>query len=272
MLTGYNIGLTIIVFLLAARVFAEYPYQLTGHFSTRPFWRKYGELALAGIFFHAAFWVDKWIMWFAPEASTPASHMPVFAAYDAAMLIASLTMLPALALFVLSIESNFFSHYRRFYTQIMKHAPLRRIRRLHAAVANTIFESTRNLVILQGVVAFLVLMLAPQIVDTLNLTTLSISILRLGVLGCFFQALTLLMILMLSYFDCRRAILAIGAVYLVANTLFTLLFLQLGMDYYGYGFFLASAISFFIAATILFSHVYQLPYHAFVNGRRSASL
>jgi uncharacterized membrane protein len=75
--------------------------------------------------------------------------------------------------------------------------------------------------------------------------------------------------IILAYFDCRRINLGIFFFYLVSNALLTLGCLKLGFSYYGYGFFLSSALTFFIAAIFLFSHVRKLPYHAFITNNDS---
>ncbi len=272
MLAGYNVGLAMIVFMLAARIFAEYPYQMSHDFATRPFWRKYWELAVGGFFYNAALWIDKWIMWYAPEATELQSKMRFFPDYDSAMFLAAMSILPSIALFVFAIETNFFHHYRRFYGNILAHASLRRIRQFHSKIMDAILEGGRNLIVLQGVIAFLFILLAPQIFEKMNMFFIQLGIFRLGVLGSFFQVLVLFSTIILSYFDCRRATMWIYVFYFVANTLLTLVFMQQGYAFYGYGFFLASALTFLVAATVLFAHVRKLPYHAFITNNNSVKL
>ncbi len=269
MLAGYNGGLTVIVFLLAARIFAEYPYRLTRNFALLPFWKKYWELAVAGFFYNLALWIDKWIMWFAPEAVELPSKMRFYPDYDSAMFMAAMTILPSLALFVFSVETNFFNHYRRFYGNILAHASLRRIYALQKDIYSSILEGGRNTTLMQGAIALLVILLAPQIFDRVGMFFMQLGIFRLGVLGSFFQVLLLFATIILAYFDCRRANLGIFFFYFATNTLLTLIFLNLGFSYYGYGFFLSSALTFLLAAGLLFSHVRKLPYHAFITNNNS---
>ncbi len=272
MVAGYNIGLSVIVFMLAGRIFAEYPYRLTTKFSLRPFWSKYWELAVGGLFFNAALWIDKWIMWFAPEAVQLPSKMRFFPDYDSAMFLAAMSILPSLALFVFAIETNFFNHYRRFYGNILAHASMRRIKQFHALIMDSILEGGRSVMLLQGIIAFLIILLAPQIFERMNIFFLQLGIFRLGVLGAFFQVLILFTTIILSYFDCRKSNMWIFVFYFISNTILTLVFMDMGYEYYGFGFFLASALSFFVAAAILFNHVRKLPYHAFITNNNSVKV
>jgi uncharacterized membrane protein len=272
MVTGYDIGLSVIVFMLAGRIFSEYPYHLTTEFAIRPFWKKYWELAVGGFCYNAALWVDKWLMWYAPEAVQLDSKLRFFPDYDSAMFLAAMTILPSIALFIFSIETNFFHHYRRFYGNILAHASLRRIRQFHAKIMEAIVEGGRNLVVVQGIIAFVFILMAPQIFERLHMFFVQLGIFRLGVLGSFFQVLILFATIILSYFDCRRSNMWIFVFYLASNTILTLIFMQQGYPFYGYGFFLASALTFFLAAAILLSHVRKLPYHAFISNNNSVKL
>lgn len=272
MVAGYNIGLAVIVFILAARIFAEYPYQLTTNFAIKPYWKKYWELAVGGFFYNAALWVDKWIMWFAPEAVELDTKMRFYPDYDSAMFLAAMSIMPSIALFVFSIETNFFHHYRRFYGNILAHASLRRIRQFHAKIMEAIIEGGRNLMVLQGVVAFLFILLAPQIFEKMGMFFVQLGMFRLGVLGAFFQVLVLFASIILAYFDCRRDNMRIFVFYFISNALLTTLFMQWGYQYYGYGFFLSSTLTFALAAGILFAHVRKLPYHAFITNNNSVKV
>lgn len=272
MVASYNVGLAVIVFMLAGRIFAEYPYHLTTSFSTKPFWKKYWELAFGGFFYNAALWIDKWIMWYAPEATELPTKMRFFPDYDSAMFLAAMTILPSIAMFVFAIETNFFHHYRRFYGNILAHASLRRIRQFHENIITAILDGLRSLTTLQGVVTFLVILLAPQIFEHIHLFFVQLAIFRLGALGSFFQVLVLFAMIILSYFDCRRANMWIALFYFVTNALFTLITLQAGYKYYGYGFFLSSTLTFFVSATILLLHVRKLPYHAFITNNNSVKV
>ncbi len=269
MVAGYDAGLAVIVFMLGAHIFAEYPYRMVRGLALRPYWHKYWEVAVGGFFFNCALWVDKWIMWFAPEASVLDTKMRFFPDYDSAMFMAAMTILPTIALFVFSIETDFFHHYRRFYGNILAHASLRRIRQFHQRIMDSITEGVRNLVLLQGVIAFLFILLAPQILEWMHMFYVQLGIFRLGVLGSFFQVLILFATIILSYFDCRRANMWIFAFYFASNALLTLIFMQRGYAYYGYGFFLASALTFFLAATVLMLHARKLPFHAFITNNNS---
>ncbi len=310
MLNGFSVGLAVIVFALAAKVFSEYAYKFNAPFDVNGYFKKYWALALGGLFYNAAIWVDKWIMWFAPEscmvhrndggesttsvistdiaqtatgfissctefAGGIATGMRMYPDYDSATFLAYLTIIPAMAVFVLSVETSFFERYQRFYVNILAHKPWRKIVEDHKEVIKSIFTSARNFIVIQGAIVFLVIVLAPAIFEALNVNNRQIGIFRLASLGAFFHVLTMFEMIILSYFDCRQRVMWLSLLYLVLNAGFTLAILWLAPDggtnfpYYGYGYLLASVIVFALTSVVLFKYIQKLPYHAFITNNNS---
>ncbi len=250
-LNGFNVGMVVVAASLMARVFAEYPYPFKGPAALLHYFRKYWELTLSGIFYNAAVWEDKWIMWFAPEAERTPSKLLLYPNYDSAMFLAYLTIIPSMALFVFSVETNFFEKYLRFYRDIQRQATFEKIQSNHAGIIQSIIESSRNFIVLQGVICVSVILLSPRIFDLLGVNYLQIGIFRYGVLGSLFQVLLIFLTILLSYFDNRKAVLKVQMTFFFTNTLFTLYFMHAGFQYYGLGYCLASIVTVVVAATIV---------------------
>jgi uncharacterized membrane protein len=143
-INGFNIGMACIVASLMANVFAEYPYAFKKPFAFLHYFKQYWEIALGGFFYNVAVWVDKWVMWFSPESEKLPNHMISYPNYDSAMFLAYLTIIPSMAFFVLSIETNFFEHYLRFYRDIQRKATFKRIQENHVGIMGSIGGSIRN--------------------------------------------------------------------------------------------------------------------------------
>ncbi len=269
MLNGFNIGLAFIVFSLVSKIFAEYNYRLESPFAMMPYFRRYWELAVGGMFYNAAIWVDKWIMWFAPEAIELPSKMVMYPDYDSATFLAYLTIVPSLALFIFTVETNFFERYQRYFEDILGHKPLAKIRESRTAIIDSILDSGRNLILIQGVICFLAVILAAQIVEALNLVYSEIGMFRLAALGAFFHVLLLFEFIILSYFDSRRRVMYLQIGYFVLNVVLTIWSMNKGFPYYGYGYFLASMLTFLLTSVVLFSYIRKLNYHSFVSSNNA---
>jgi uncharacterized membrane protein len=269
MLAGFTAGLSLIMFPLAARVFAEYRHRVERSWEFLGHFRKYWPLAISGCAYNAAIWVDKWIMWFAPEREMLPIGLISYPDYDSAMFLAYLSIIPSLALFVLSIETEFFEQYLRFYGEIQRHATLDRIRKNHATILETILESGRNFLVLQAGCSAAAILFAPQVFELLHLNAIQYGMFRIGVIGAAFHAMFLFLGIMLSYFELNRITLQLNILFLATNAGFTFLSMRAGLAWYGYGYLAAAVVTFVIGFLVLSRELNRLPYVSFVRANPS---
>ena len=269
LLIAFTLGLVITVSLLMAKILAEYPYPVSRPFAFLPAFRPYWVLAMSGLVYNAAIWVDKWVMWAAPEAVRSSSGLVTYPQYDSAMFLAYLTITPSMAIFMMIVETRFYEAYIHFYRELQRHANLARIRANHRLLVETLVDGVRNMMVIQGTASLAIILLAPQIFEALGIDFLQMGIFRLGVLGSLFQVLILMLLIILAYFDFRGPVLAIQAMFLAANAVFAWLSLQFGFAYYGYGFFLACLLTFVVAYLVTARFLADLPYQTFVRHNQS---
>jgi uncharacterized membrane protein len=272
MLNGFNLGVVVIVFSLTAKVFAEYPYNYNSPFAMLPSFKAYYQLALGGLFYNLAIWIDKLIMWFAPERVMLKSKMAFYPEYDSAMFLAYVTIVPAMAVFFFSVETNFFQHYRRFYDDILEHKPLSRIKENGKAMMDSVIYHARTFMVVQGAITFIAIVLAADILQAVNFSYSQVSIFRLGALGGMLHVLALFEMIILSYFDSRSKVMWLQLLFLVSNAIFTIISINMGFTYYGYGYFLSSALTFFVTTLVLFSFLNKVHYHAFITHNNAVRL
>jgi polysaccharide biosynthesis protein PelG len=267
MLNGFSLGISVIVFSLVAKVFAEYPYKFHKPFDMMPSFSHYYQLALGGFFYNLAIWCDKLLMWFAPEAidNISGTKMIMYPDYDSAMFLAYVTIVPSMAVFVFSVETNFFQHYRRYYDDILGHKPFRTIQENGQKMIDSVLHHARTFMVVQGAISFLAIVLAAQILDALNINYRQIGIFRLGVLGGMLHVLAMFMMIILSYFDSRNRVMWLQFFFLITNVVFTIITMYMGFPFYGYGYFMSSACTFLLTAFVLFNFMNKLPYHAFIT-------
>lgn len=269
MLNGFTLGLALILASLTARVYAEYPYGFKEPFAFLPYFKKYWPIALGGFVYNAAIWVDKWIMWFAPGAKTADCNLVVNPDYDSAMFLAYLTIVPAMASFVFSMETEFYEHYLRFYRDIQNKATFDKINQNHIEMIKCIYENIAKFVLLQGSICFIAILMAPQMLSYIDVPYTQIGIFRFGVLGVFYQIICLFMVILLSYFDNRKAALSTQIVFLFSNALCTIVSAQMGFRYYGAGYCVACMITLVYATIVTAKYVKKLPYHTFITANTS---
>ena len=264
MLLGATVGLAAILFALLARVFAEYPSPVRLPLDARGYFTRYWELAASGLVYNAAIWIDKWVMWFAPESSRLASGLRSYPDYDSAMFLAYLTIVPSIAAFLLSIETDFFEKYAEFYRTIQNHGSYEAIEQNHQAILGSVLRGARNFIVLQGSISIAAIAASPQIFTLFGISFAQIAMFRIGVLGAFFHVLFLALSILLAYFDMRRAALALQLLFLASNGLLSWGTMRLGFAYYGYGYFLSAILAASAAFLRVASLLNERPYRTFV--------
>jgi uncharacterized membrane protein len=269
MLTGFSVGLAGIQFALVARVFAEFPYPVKNVWGFLPCFRKHWELAAGGAVYYSAIWVDKWVMWWAPERDRIACGLVSYPDYDSAMFLACLTMVPSMSLFIVSVETDFFERYQRFYRGIAQHATFDEIARNQTTLVASVFEGSRQLLLLQSGLAAATILAAPWLFDLLGVNFAQMGMFRLGVLGVVFHMLFVYLTILLSYLDLNRSVLWLSLLLLASNACLTWATRSLGFAYYGYGYFLSTVTAFLVAVYVAMRYLDDLPYHTFISGNAS---
>ena len=248
---GFLAGLTITLAGLASRVLASFPQPVTGLFGKVGAIGRglvtYWSLALGGLLGAAGVWIDKWVFWFSAAGETVGSGLAHAPVYDSTMFIASLSLIPALAAFVMRLETGFFERYQQYYATISEHGTLDQIEAARRRLAAYTLDNLVLVTLVQAGLAAILVLTAPIIIDALGLQFRQIAILRYGALGALFQFVFIAATAMLLFFDRRFLFVATQAGSLALAGVLTAASLAAGEDYYGVGYFVAALVSALIA-------------------------
>jgi len=269
MLIGFNFGLMLIMFSIIARIFTEYPAKLSWPRDYFSYYRKYWELLISGLVLNCAIWIDKWIMWLAPDHDVVSGLMMYHPDYDGAMFLAYLALIPCMAYFLLSTETGLLEKYHGYFHDIKHHANYQRIQENHNTILDYIIISFRRTLALQITVVTILLIWAPQFITLFGGKYIQLSIFRLGVLGVFFHGLIIFLTTLLAYFDLRRLNIMIYVVFLSLNGVLTFISVKLGYAFYGYGYFLACLFTLLVAFFVSARAFLNLPYLTFIKNNPS---
>ena len=264
-LTGFTLGQVVALTLLSERVHAEFSSQRTLDF--RPFraMGKYWDLALVGSLYCIGFWADKVIYWSSPAGVTVGGLLRLFPAYDTATLFAYALTIPAAAVFLVSIETEFYLHYRRFFGRIESKAPLDRIMEAQKGMADTVRSGLVTLAKIQSFVLLFALATAPNLAALLGLGPDQVPLLRTAVAAASAQALLLAAMLLLLYLDARRPALIVTAVAAFGNVSLTLLDLASPPVAYGAGYLLAALLASLVAVILTRDRLRDLSFVTFMK-------
>lgn len=266
MVHGFNLGISLLIAILMARFLFEYPFSFQRPFLFLRYLKNYGVLVLVGFVQMLSLWVDKWVMWLAPEAETSSLHLYSYIPYERALFLAYfITLIPTFSYFLLIFETRFFENFYYFCTNINKHATYEKIERNKEVVISQALKGMKNVVVLQIIVCLMICALAPYLFKLLHLPLSEVSMFRLGVIGASFYASLLLLIILLHYFNKHGEVLKINLFFLGSNALLTYIFMKAGFAYYGAGYCVATFLSLAYAAQRFHHHLTHLSHYFFID-------
>lgn len=264
-LLGYTIGQICIMALLMYRVFDEFYSKVFCNFDFLKYAGKYFDLFLIGVFYYFALWVDKILYWYSPTGEHNKalfySHYP----YDSIMFLAYLTIIPALAHFMISVETNFYDTYKGFYGSLVNHGPLKEIRKMKAIMTKTLRHSASEMLLLQIAITGGFLCFGSLLLKMLHLDQKHLSVLWTAGVGTFFHIFVLLSLIIILYFDRRRMAMYLSAFFLLTNTAFTLYVIKFRPYLMGAGYALSTFLTAILGLYLLVYSIENIEYLTFVD-------
>jgi uncharacterized membrane protein len=225
----------------------------------------FGSLALTGLFYNAAIWADKFIFWFTPETS---QHVigPLRASviYDLPIFLAYLAIIPGMAVFLVRIETDFVEYYDKFYDSVRDGAPLATIERTRNNLVYSARQGLFDIAKIQAVTVLIVLALGERLLQWIGISPLYLPLLSVDVVATSLQVILLGILNILFYLDKRRMVTLLTALFLVSNTLFSWLSIQMGASFFGYGFALSLLLTVLVGLWWLDRRFDALEYETFM--------
>ncbi|MGK0290637.1 MAG: putative membrane protein [bacterium] len=257
-LAGLSIGVGLVVFLLSTRIFIEFPGKVrffNGIFSSHirhPFLFAYGFFSNIGI------WIDKFLYWQHYKVPIGAGLIG-YPIYDTMMFFAFLTALPALAYFVLIAETDLYEDVKRYSYFLNSHGSYQVLEKIRKETIKHLGSSFVRVGVAQGVFSLILIIAVPSFVPLLGMTSLGISMMRIMILGSFFQMGMMLMTIVLTYYEGQFEMFLSVLTFSVLNGVGTWVVLSYGNFWlYGYSFFFASFVGFIVASVSLFLRLKNL--------------
>jgi uncharacterized membrane protein len=269
MLWGLNAGLIIIVFVALGIAMSLYPYDLSNSFNFLYYFKRYRDLAVSGFIYNAGIWSDKWVMWFSDDRVAVSRFLVFNPIYDFPMFLASLSIIPALALMMIHNETGFLNQYNAYYKDIEGHRSYSWIAARGKLMTECILRDLKDIVLLQASLTLCILSLAPLLVEMFGGEFRQIAIFRLGTLAAFFQAIFIFVTIKLYYFDLRTLNLGLQTLFLICNVTFTYICSELGFAFYGYGYMVACLVASICSLFALEQVIKNINYITFVSNNPS---
>lgn len=265
LLVGFNLGMALTDALVCGLILLSFSASRGTYRALLGAIAAYWDMALGGLLYGLGIWVDKWLMWQAPEHATFAGGLVSYPLYDTSVFVAYVTTVPALGLFIIKAETAFHEACDRLYRSIQNHAHLGQLEAARAGVVSAFFQTGRDVALLQVALTVLAVAVPAAVLALVGLPQTGVFMFRFCAIGAAFQSAVLMLCIVLHYFDSRRAVLQVNAVFFVLNAAMTWLALRGGLPWYGLGYMVAAVATFAFAYWLVQRAFGQLLFLAFVR-------
>ena len=263
-LGAFGFGQLVLMLLLVHRIFAEFKFEKNLSLEAVHYFKKYPALVVIGVMYNVGIWIDKFIFWYHPATGQENYDLFHFSQiYDPVIFLSYLTIIPAMALFMIRIETSFYIQYRDFYGAIVNRMPLSVIREKKQLMVDSIKLSIQRLFIVQGSFSFIMILILPNILNFLHLQWVQKSILQISIASAFLHVLVMFLNIFIQYYDFRKFSAYLTLLFVVSNAGFTYLSIELGFNWYGYGYFGACLLTTGVGYLMLVYIINNLEYLTF---------
>ncbi len=241
---GFFIGQAYIACVLFYQIIKVFGFPSRLHFTLIFKTPEYRILLFSGFFLYMGMWIDKFIYWYGPSGRSLTSVLYYNPGYNDIFFVAFLFTTPIMAIFFISMETSFYKSYYAYHEKHLATATLAKLKECCEDVRKTVKSSLLNIVQIQGMIIVLGIIFSKNILEVLGISVELFGLFNIVLIGVFFHMLTLIVCILLFYFDLRRETMTIYLSFFCLNGILTLIFMHAGEMYSGLGYLISSIIVF----------------------------
>lgn len=268
LLISFLVGHALLLLSLLVLTVQEYDSDESIRFDFLQRDKVFPSLIFIGLFFNLGVWIDKWIFWFTEDTSDAVSGvLRASVIYDLPIFLAYLAIIPGMASFLVKIETDFAEIYQKYFSAVESGESLDQIESLRVKMVITIREAIYQIFKVQGSTVLIFFLLGPTIIEWLGISPLYIHLYYIDLAAVSVQVLFLAVLNIFFYLDFLKSALMMTTGLLLMNTILSLLSIQMGPMFYGYGFALSITVMTFIGIAVLSAKLNRLNYLTFMLQR-----
>jgi len=263
LLFSYLSGMTLTLTILAYTFFGNFKFGNNLQFDFLRILDKFPSLFFVGLFYTLGLWIDDILMWFSFVGISIYNTYLYAPLYDNAIFLAYLTIIPTMVLFIVSIEIEFYDTYKKYYGLVNGHGTYRQILISNKEMRRSLYRQIAYTFEIQALLSATLILMAPQLFFIFGGPIIVRSIFQVCAIGALFNIFIFVIMLVMLYFEARVHAVSITICFFITNLLFTLYFIPLGLEYYGYGFMFSSITTFIYASLISLRFLRRIDYVTF---------
>ena len=225
----------------------------------------YWTLAITGLAYNLGAWVDKFIFWYHPATGyNVIGKLNASIVYDMPIFLAYLSILPGMAIFFFRLESDFAEKYDLFYDAVRSGGTLETIKGYQNDMIEIVRHAIHEILMIQGIVDIILFLTAPSVFEFLHIPQLYLGLLYILSIGAMLQVAFMSVLAILYYLDRKRVAMWLSILFFTTNALFTLISINMGPAFFGYGYTVSLLFVFMISLIAVRNEMDRLDYETFM--------
>jgi uncharacterized membrane protein len=172
--------------------------------------------------------------------------------------------MPGMALFFFRLEVDFTKSFQGFYSSIAQGKPFFVIKKYKEDMGKNIKRMIREILAIQIFIDIFIYFYAPYIFDKLNIPNLYLDLFYILLIGATLQLLFMTLMALLFYIDKRANALFLSVLFFLLNAVLSYFSIDLGPEYFGYGYALSLLIVFIVSLFIVRDKFSRIDYETFM--------
>ncbi len=263
MLWGFGFGMTVLALFLAIRTAREFPTTHGADKEVLKYWYNKPWLILCGFSYNTGIWIDKVYYWI--DNNVSAGPFLATTDYDTCMYYAYISIVPTMALFLIRIETSFYQKYSEYYRGLESGFSWNQLTKAKEQMNDALKLSILRMLKFQGAITLICILLAPKIMEITGLNPGLATMFRISLIAAFMQALLMVQIIIILYFDWQKLAAGITTLFLFCNAILTPMTINLGFIYTGFGYLLACLIPVVVGMFYMEYKLKRLDYNVFAG-------
>ncbi len=265
LLGAFFIGNFILFVILTILIAKQYPSTRLISFRLFSIKTFYWRLAASGFFYNLGVWIDKIIFWYHPMTGyLVIGKFKASVVYDLPIFLAYLAIIPGMAILFYRLEVDFSKSFQGFYKAIGEAKPLSVIEYYKNAMNKNVRALIKEILVIQTIINIFLYNGAPYIFEKLSIPNLYLDLFYILLVGATLQLCFMTMLALLFYIDKRIQALYLSMLFFILNSLFSYISIDMGPEYFGYGYALSLLIVFVISVYVVREKFQKIDYETFM--------
>jgi uncharacterized membrane protein len=224
---------------------------------------KYPSLFVLNFLYTLGMYIHNFIFWMSSIGITAGKTYLFSPHYDVPAFWAFMSILPAIVIFVVSIETSFYEKYKVYYSLVSHGGTMQDITWSKNEMLEVLSKGIKYIMEIQLFFTFVFIVLGMNFLPRIGLTGASVDIYNILIVGNYAYVIMFIILIILLHFDDRKGALLAAGMFLFCNGLFTTITVFLGEDFYGLGFLVAAFVTLLTALTRLSMFLKNIDYYTY---------